>query len=88
MADEVVLAAAAGQIVGRQDGVEVPPIERIVREPPAHWVGIGEAGQRVAVGIDAGRVEGGIDDAELVVLAQEGLLSRLAPTLMLLMPFT
>ena len=40
----------------------------------AHWAGSVKPGCGVAAGIDAGRVEGGVDDAEVVVLAEERLL--------------
>src|SRR6202043_3471456 len=60
--------AAAGQVVGSQDGVVVG-----IGGVNATEIGVGVAGQRSAGGIDAGRVVGGVDDAELVVLAQESL---------------
>ena len=69
------MAAAAGEIVGQQVGVVGAADGWIVREEAGcgalGW--IGEAGLRVAAGVDAGRVEGGVDDGEGVVLAKEGL---------------
>ena len=61
-------AAAAGEVVGGEDGVE-------------GGVGVGaergvdaSAGERIAAGVEAGGVERGVDEGDLIVFAQEGLL--------------
>ena len=68
VAEVLELAAAAGEIVGSEHGIEAG-----VSLGRADGCGV-EAGQRIAVGIGAGRVVGGVDDAQAVVLAKEGLL--------------
>jgi hypothetical protein len=72
MTEEKVVAATAGEVVGRK----CREVIRILASRAARALrGVGVSRQRVPIGVHAGRAEwiDGIDDAEAVVLAQEGL---------------
>jgi len=60
-------ASAAGEIVGRKNRL----VSRVHGDGALGGIGI--SGHRISAGIHAGRVIDGIDDAQVVVLAQEGL---------------
>ena len=73
VAVERIQASSAGQIEGQQQRVKVR-IRRISKARALRRAGHRGTGVRSAIGIQAHRVEGWIDDAEVVVLVQKRLL--------------
>ena len=84
MAEVTVEAPVAGEVERSKDRKVVRVLER--RDAIA-CTRVRVSRQRISVGIHTGRVVGRVDHAELVVLAQEGLLIRPHPALMFWIPF-
>ena len=76
MSVELVEAASAREVVGQQVRVEGAVVGGIVGDVACvSALGrAGEAGQRVAAFVHAGRVEGRVDEADRIVFAEEGVL--------------